>query len=105
MLLRIFRAWLRWRKDWDSLCNCCGKCCYIRTQGADGQVVIHYDKPCEHLDTETHLCRVFDDRFRKCDHCGKVNLFTALFNQTLPKDCTYVQTFRLWDRQEPDREP
>ncbi|MCD8141977.1 MAG: hypothetical protein LUD83_01640 [Clostridiales bacterium] len=102
MLLRIFRAWLRWRKDWDSLCNCCGKCCYIRTLGADGQVVIHYDNPCEHLDTETHLCRVFDDRFRKCDHCGKVNLFTVLFNPTLPKDCTYVQTFRLWeDKEEP----
>ncbi len=104
MLLRILKAWLKWRKDWDSLCNCCGKCCYTRSVRPGGKVIIHYNDPCEHLDTETHLCRVFDDRFRKCNHCGKVGLFTALFNPSLPKDCTYVQTFRLWDRREGERE-
>lgn len=97
MLRRIFKLWLEWRDDWDSLCNCCGKCCYSRTVKPDGELVIHYDKPCEFLDTETNLCKVFDERFHKCNHCGKVTLFTALLNPTLPKDCTYVQVFRLWN--------
>lgn len=99
MLLRIFKTWLRWRKDWDALCNRCGKCCYARSV-ENGKVVIHYRYPCENLDTETHLCKIYEDRLRKCKHCGKVTLFTALFNPTLPEDCPYVLTFRLWEKRE-----
>lgn len=98
MLWDIFKTWLKWRKDWDSLCNRCGKCCYSRSAWAKGKVAIHYDSPCENLDVETHLCKVYKDRFRKCNHCGKVNLFVALFHPTLPNDCAYRQTFRLWEK-------
>lgn len=92
------RTWLEWRKGWDSICNRCGKCCYRRSVRPDGLVVIHYDRPCENLDTETHLCRVYEKRFRKCHHCGKVGLLTALFNPSLPNDCAYRQMFRSRDR-------
>lgn len=98
MSFHIFRSRLYWRKNWDSLCNRCGKCCYARSVKSDGDVIIHYNKPCENLDPQTHLCKIYKDRFRKCNHCGKVTLFTALFNPTLPKDCNYVQTFRLWKK-------
>ncbi len=98
MLFQIFKAWLKWRKNWDSLCNCCGKCCYARSVRDDGRVIIHYNAPCENFDEETHLCKIYEERFKKCNHCGKVNLYTALFNTTLPKDCTYVKTFRLWEK-------
>ncbi|MCD7828717.1 MAG: hypothetical protein LUG85_09330 [Clostridiales bacterium] len=97
MLFDIFKLWKMWRKDWDTLCNCCGKCCYVRDVQPDGSVFVDYDRPCEYLDTETNLCTVYDERFRKCDHCGKITIFTALFNPTLPKDCPYVRTFRLWE--------
>lgn len=96
MLIRIFKTWLNWRGDWESLCNCCGKCCYTRTIGKGGKVTVHYDDPCEYLNTQTHLCRVYDDRFRKCGYCGKMHLSTALFNPTLPEDCGYVKVFRPW---------
>lgn len=96
MVLRIFKAWLKWRKDWDSLCNCCGKCCYSRSVYPDGRVIIHYSSPCEYLDTETHLCTIYEERFRIYDRCGKVNLFTALFEPSLPEDCPYTKTFRVW---------
>ncbi|MCD7729178.1 MAG: hypothetical protein LUI60_04620 [Clostridia bacterium] len=95
--MRFFRAlklWRKYHKDWESICNCCGKCCYSRSVGRDGSVIIYYNRPCENLDTKTHLCSVYQDRFKKCNHCGKVNLFTALYNPTLPKDCPYVQIFR-----------
>lgn len=96
MLIRIIKEWLKWRRDWDSLCNRCGKCCYERTVQKHGKVIIHYNRPCRHLDTDTHLCKIYKDRFRKCDRCGKVGLWTALFNPSLPDDCAYVRTFRLW---------
>lgn len=98
MLFQIFKEWLKWRKDWDSLCNRCGKCCYARSVRRGGRVVIHYSSPCENFDTETKLCKIYEERFKKCDHCGKVDLYTALFNPTLPKDCAYLKTFRLWER-------
>lgn len=94
MSLRTIQNWLKWRNDWDSLCNRCGKCCYSRSRRPDGRVVIHYNRPCVYLDTETHLCTIYDDRFRVCKSCGKVNLFTALCHPTLPEDCAYARTFR-----------
>ncbi len=96
----IFALWLKWRKNWDDLCNHCGKCCYARSVGAGGRVIIYYSDPCENLDTETNLCKIYEDRLRKCNHCGKVDLHTVLFNPTLPKDCAYLQTFRLWEQKE-----
>ncbi|MCC8043411.1 MAG: hypothetical protein LIO69_07910 [Oscillospiraceae bacterium] len=104
MFFRILKAWLYWRKDWDSLCNRCGKCCYTRSFGDKGEIIIHYDDPCVNLDTETNLCRIYKDRFRKCIGCGKVNLFVALFYPSMPKDCAYVQTFRLWRKQKENEE-
>ncbi len=98
MPIRILREWWKWRKDWESLCKCCGKCCYVRFVCKNGEVIIDYNDPCEYLDTQTQLCRVYEDRFHKCDCCGKVTLLTALFNPTLPNDCAYVETFRLWKK-------
>ncbi len=98
MWFRILKNWLKWRKDWDSLCNRCGKCCYERSEWAKRLVSVHYDRPCKYLDEETHLCKVYNDRFRKCDRCGKVTLFTALFYPLLPNECAYRKTFRLWDK-------
>ncbi len=96
MLIDIIKAYLKWRDNWDDLCDCCGRCCYIRHVDKDGNVIIDYSAPCVNLDTETHLCRIYPERFEKCAYCGKVGLWTALFNKTLPKDCAYVKTFRLW---------
>ena len=42
--------------------------------------------------------KVYDDRFRKCNRCGKVTLFAALFYPLLPNECAYRKTFRLWDK-------
>ncbi len=98
MLFKIIRLWFKWRKDWDSLCYQCGKCCYSRCVTKDGFVYIYKKDPCEYLDVNTHKCRIYNERFKKCKHCGKVNIFTALFNKTMPEDCAYVKTFRLWDK-------
>ncbi len=98
MILQIFREWLKWRNHWDDLCTCCGKCCYDRRVADDGEVIINYLMPCEYLDPETKLCTIYQDRLKKCSHCGKVTLWVALFNPTLPNDCPYATTFRVWKK-------
>ncbi len=93
-MIRIIREWRKWHKNWDDLCRRCGKCCYRRSLAKGGEVIIHYSAPCPFLDEETHLCRVYPERFEKCPYCRKVNMWIVLFNPTLPNDCRYRTTFR-----------
>lgn len=92
----VFVEYQHWKGHWDDLCNQCGKCCYTRHLSFTGEVVVDQSSPCENLDEETHLCRVFENRFKECNHCGRVNLARALFYPLMPSDCAYVQTFRVW---------
>lgn len=96
ILRQIFAEYRIWRKNWDTLCSRCGKCCYQRSLSAKGGVIIDMYAPCENYDKKTSLCLVFEDRFLRCSHCGKVNIFCALFNPLLPPDCAYAKTFRVW---------
>jgi len=38
-MLRIIKEYLKWRKNWDDLCNRCGLCCYSRSINSSGEVV------------------------------------------------------------------
>ncbi len=97
-MFQVIREWLKWRKKWDDLCTCCGKCCYSRSLSKDGRVLIHYFRPCENLDLETNLCRIYPNRLELCDHCDKVTLRIAMFHPTLPEDCPYRIHFRPWEQ-------
>jgi len=98
-ICRIFNEYKKWRKNWDALCGRCGKCCYQKSVSRNGEVIIDYFAPCEHFNKETKLCNIYEERFKLCDHCGKVNLFCVLFNRRLPQDCAYAKTFRVWKKQ------
>ena len=91
---KIITEYRKWRGNWDALCDCCGKCCYIKRPSFKGNVEINYSRPCKFLDTKSGLCTVYEFRFEICDRCGKVNLFRALFSRYLPSSCKYVKTFR-----------
>jgi len=81
---------------WEDYCNRCGLCCYVRHRGKRGEVIVEYSSPCEYLDEETHLCTVYESRFKECPECRKVTLFHALFSPYLPPTCGYVRRFRFW---------
>ncbi|GAB6391377.1 MAG: hypothetical protein MdMp014T_0750 [Treponematales bacterium] len=95
-LLRIWREYRKWRKNWDGLCRRCGLCCYSRSLLPGGEVKVDFNSPCGFFDKTTRLCRVFERRFRECRACKRVNLFRALFHPTLPPECAYARTFRVW---------
>lgn len=95
----VLSEYLKWHNNWDELCSQCGKCCYTHRYHA-GVPIPDYSDPCEHLDEETCLCKVFDRRFKVCEGCGKVTLFQALFNPLLPSTCAYVRTFRKIHQEE-----
>lgn len=77
-------------RHWEDLCNHCGLCCHEKVV-LDYALVIDMDRPCEFFDEKSHLCSVYDNRFRKCKRCKKVNIIMAVFSPALPSCCAYVK--------------
>lgn len=70
----------------EALCRRCGLCCHEKVRFGD-QVVIT-DIPCQFLDPETKLCRVYPERFAKQPRCASAE--DSLAANSLPGDCPYV---------------
>ncbi|MDT8441438.1 MAG: hypothetical protein RQ723_07240 [Desulfuromonadales bacterium] len=74
-------------REWEALCRRCGRCCYEKIE-FEG-VVYYTDLPCEFLDRQTRLCRVYPERSRRRKGC--IRLTPALLDKGfLPADCPYV---------------
>jgi uncharacterized cysteine cluster protein YcgN (CxxCxxCC family) len=52
-------------------------------------VLVRTGVPCEHLDVETRLCRVYDERHEAAPHCANVEDGIGL--RVFPTDCPYVR--------------
>jgi uncharacterized protein len=93
MLNRLRYAAAARRSRWEAICLRCGQCCYEKNvRGLS--VVTDYKRPCAFLDTRTHLCTVYDERFTACPNCRKMTVRHALFVRWLPERCGYVRHFR-----------
>ena len=93
MIARIRGALANRRIRWESICLRCGRCCYEK-EYRGRTIVANYRKPCMHLDTNTHACRVYTTRFVTCARCRKMTIFHALFVKWLPDTCGYVLHYR-----------
>ncbi len=73
---------------WESVCRRCGRCCYEKV---DFEGHVYYTElPCEFLDVETKLCRVYTERDVERPGCVKLN-DEILRKGILPSDCPYVE--------------
>jgi uncharacterized cysteine cluster protein YcgN (CxxCxxCC family) len=70
----------------EALCRRCGLCCHEKIR--IGEQVIITDIPCRHLDTETNLCRIYDNRAELEPRCLSAAESAKGFG--LPGDCPYV---------------
>lgn len=76
-------------KSWEHICEHCGRCCYEKY---DYRGKIFYtDRPCKYLDTETNLCKIYDQRSELHPDCARL---TPELVQAgiLPEDCPYVES-------------
>ena len=90
--IAALRAWFD--GSWDDACLRCGMCCYEREVDEDGSVGIDFSAPCEFLDEDSRLCRVYDERFTRCERCRHLTPATVTFGKHLPPTCGYVLRFR-----------
>ncbi len=93
LLAALKSYWLRPR-EWEALCERCGRCCFIREVAGDGTVTVNYAEPCPFLDLETHECRTYERRFAACSECHRLTPTTIFFGGHLPDECAYVRRFR-----------
>ena len=74
--------------EWEALCNQCGKCCYDKVWR--GSRLMLLKSACAFLDTETNLCKCYEDRFANEPLCMPVGAEIIQMGG-LPGDCPYVE--------------
>ncbi len=82
--------------EWETICDKCGKCCYEKVDTGCGEI-IYTDEPCIHLDTETNLCKVYDNRHEAEPDCISLTPELVRTLDWLPAGCSYVERVRFHD--------
>ncbi|MGK2944026.1 MAG: hypothetical protein ACSLFC_04725 [Desulfuromonadales bacterium] len=93
------------QRGWEAVCCKCGRCCYEKI---DFEGRIYYtDIPCEFLDLETSLCRVYAERDSQRPGCIRLTQ-KHIKSGFLPADCPYVAGIKNYPapimKDEPDPE-
>ncbi len=84
------------REQWEAICRRCAKCCYEKVD-LGGGIVRYTDQPCEHLDTETKLCKVYENRHEVEPDCISLTEHLVRFLHWMPEECAYVEYVRHKD--------
>ena len=78
-------------QEWEDICEHCGRCCYEKYEYRGK--IFYSDTPCEYLDTETNLCRIYHQRFELNPECARLSP-DVIKTGVLPEDCPYVKKCR-----------
>lgn len=75
------------RKEWEALCDGCGKCCLKRI--VDGNDMTVYSVACRMLDLSTSRCSDYENRLEKMPTCHELTPENVPKYTWLPKTCAY----------------
>ena len=77
------------KKEWESLCDGCGKCCLIKLEDADTKELFYTDVACHLLDAKTCQCNNYSKRKQLVDDCLQLEGDDVDDFKWLPKTCAY----------------
>lgn len=76
-------------REWESLCDGCGKCCLIKLEDEDTGEIFHTNMACKLLDLKTCQCGDYANRVKFVPDCIKMTRETISKYKWLPKSCAY----------------
>jgi uncharacterized cysteine cluster protein YcgN (CxxCxxCC family) len=76
-------------REWESLCDGCGRCCLVKLEDDDTGEVHYTDVGCRLLDAGTCRCRDYRRRQRKVADCVRLTPAAVASLKWLPPTCAY----------------
>ena len=76
-------------EEWESLCDGCAKCCLVKVQYDNSDMVYYTDLACNLLDIETCRCSDYEHRAELEPSCAILTPQKAHDFKWLPKTCAY----------------
>lgn len=77
------------KREWESLCDGCGKCCLIKLEDSDTKELFYTDVACHLLDHKTCQCKDYKNRKKLVDDCLQLEVNDVEEFKWLPKTCAY----------------
>lgn len=81
------------QKEWESLCDGCGKCCLIKLEDAETKELFYTDVACHLLNAETCQCKDYKNRRTLVDDCLQLEVDDVEDFKWLPKSCSYRRIY------------
>ncbi len=77
------------KKEWEALCDGCGKCCLIKLEDADTKELFYTDVACHMLNANTCKCKNYSKRKKLVEDCLQLVPDDVEEFKWLPKTCAY----------------
>ena len=77
------------KKEWESLCDGCAKCCLYRLEDEDTRRIYFTNVHCRLLDTQTGRCTDYANRSTRVPDCVTITPDVLTDPYWLPRSCAY----------------
>ncbi len=81
------------KKEWESLCDGCGRCCLNKLEDEDTGEIFFTDVACKLLDLETCRCGNYRHRVKHVPDCLVLSLEHSEYFNALPNSCAYRRLY------------
>ncbi len=75
--------------EWESLCDGCGRCCLIKLEDVDTDILYYTNISCQLLDIHECRCTDYAHRVQKAPGCVVLRPYNKELYEQLPSSCAY----------------